>query len=194
MAGRPMKHFICLALAAAAIAACGYPAPSSGSAPVAGVQATTPTPSGAANADNFNEGSQLTPVKFPDGLQFVDLKVGSGDTVQRGATVNMDYTGWLENGTKFDSSRDRGTPLCVILEANAQGTASCTSVIQGWIEGVPGMKVGGRRRLTIPPALAYGSQAQGPIPANSTLVFTVQVVSIVSNTPAPTIAPTPSPT
>lgn len=192
MARQHMKRLFQLTLLAAALAACGYPTVSSSSAPAAGVEATTPTPSGAANADSFSEGANQTPVKFPDGLQFVDLKQGSGQTVQRGATVQMDYTGWLANGTKFDSSRDRGTPLCVILEANAQGTTVCTSVIQGWIEGVPGMKVGGRRRLTIPPSLGYGSQAQGPIPANATLVFTVQVSSIVSNTPAPTIAPTPT--
>jgi peptidylprolyl isomerase len=149
---------------------------------------TTPTP--AAGADAFNEGSGKTPVRFPSGLQELDLKVGTGDVVQPGATTMVDYTGWLNNGTKFDSSRDRGQQLCVILAAGQQ-QGNCTSVIDGWNQGVPGMRVGGRRKLIIPPSLGYGPNATGPIPANSTLVFTIELASIVTNKPPP---PSPSPT
>ena len=120
--------------------------------------------------------------------------------MRRGATIQADYTGWLANGTEFDSSRPRGTPLCVILDPNATSSGNCTGVIPGWIEGIPGMKVGGRRKLIIPPALAYGSQGASPqIPPNATLTFIVQVGSIAAEpTPTPSASPsagatTPSP-
>jgi FKBP-type peptidyl-prolyl cis-trans isomerase len=182
-----------------AVAACGYPDPNSSNGPVAGTVQTTPTP--VAGADNFNEGAGKTPIKFPDGLQIVDLKIGDGATVPAKATVKVQYTGWLaSDGTKFDSSRDRGNQaLCAIL-TNTQSQGDCTPVIPGWNEGVPGMKVGGRRKLIIPPALAYGDQGSPPtIPGGATLVFTVELVSI-QGTPSPTpsaspsTSPSPSPT
>ena len=89
---------------------------------------------------------------------------GGGDTV----TVN--YIGTLTNGTKFDSSYDRGTPYVFQVGAGR--------VIAGWDQGVPGMKVGGKRRLTIPADLAYGSRGQGVIPPNATLLFDIDLVSI----------------
>lgn len=180
------------ALAAFVVAACGYPDPTPDNGPIAGTSTATPTP--AAGADDFNEGDNKKPVTFPDGLQIIDLRAGTGPTVPSGASVNVQYTGWLaSNGQKFDSSRDRNQPLCAILDKNAQQQqGDCTPVIPGWDEGVPGMKVGGRRKLVIPPALGYGSQAQGPIPANSKLVFTVELLGIVA-TPTPTPAATPSP-
>ncbi len=185
-----------IGLLAAFLTACGYADPASDNGPVATTNETTPTPVN--GADDFNEGSNKTPVKFPDGLQYVDLKTGTGATVPAGATVSANYTGWLaSNGQKFDSSKDRAQPLCVILAQGAQQpVGDCTPVIAGWDEGVPGMKVGGRRKLLIPPALGYGDQAQGPIPASSKLVFTIEVLSIVAQqTPTPAAgAPSPSAT
>lgn len=176
------------------VAACGYPDPNANGGQVASAAQTTPTP--VPGADNFNEGAGKTPVKYPDGLQIIDLKTGTGQAVQPGATVDALYTGWLTDGTKFDSTHDRGDqPLCVILTNTQSQSGNCTSVIQGWTEGLPGMKVGGRRKLIIPPGLGYGSQAQGSIPANSTLVFTIQVMSIVAQpTPSPTPSASPSAT
>ena len=168
--------------AALTIAACGYPDVSSGSSGgAAGTVATVPSPSpGAPTADSFGEGAALPPIKFPDGLQVADIKVGEGATVKKGDKLSMQYTGWLASGSKFDSSRDRGTPFDVAI-----GTGQ---VIPGWDEGIPGMKVGGKRRLTIPPALGYGAQGSGQtIPPNSTLIFVVELVSI-----APTPSPSPS--
>ena len=87
-----------------------------------------------------------------------DLVVGTGATAGVGDTVTVNYVGTLTNGTKFDSSYDRGQTFSFRIGAG--------QVIAGWDQGVPGMKVGGKRRLTIPPSLGYGNQANGPIPAN----------------------------
>jgi FKBP-type peptidyl-prolyl cis-trans isomerase len=105
-----------------------------------------------------------------DGLQYWDMKVGSGDIAAPGKMVSVHYTGWLTDGTKFDSSRDRGQPFSFIL-----GTRQ---VIRGWDEGVAGMKVGGQRQLKIPPALGYGASGVGPIPPNSVLVFDVELLDV----------------
>ena len=104
-------------------------------------------------------------------LVIEDLVVGTGATAAVGDTVSVHYVGTLTNGTRFDSSYDRGQPYAFRIGAG--------QVIAGWEQGVPGMKVGGKRRLTIPPSLGYGSQAYGPIPANSTLIFDIELVSIV---------------
>jgi FKBP-type peptidyl-prolyl cis-trans isomerase len=180
------------ALAAIVLAGCGYPDPTPTGGQAATVAATTPTPQ--QSADNFHEGDGRTLVKFPDGLKVLDLKVGTGATVPKGATVSVQYTGWLSDGTQFDTSRQAGRDsLCAILLNTQSSQGNCTSVIPGWNEGLPGMKVGGRRKVVIPPALGYGSQGAPPtIPANATLVFTVELQSIVTTaTPPPT---TPSPT
>ena len=100
----------------------------------------------------------------------VDLVVGTGATAAIGDTVTVNYVGTLTNGTKFDSSYDRNQPFTFLLGAG--------QVIAGWDQGVPGMKVGGKRRLTIPPSLAYGSQGRGVIPPNTTLMFDIDLVSI----------------
>ncbi len=116
-----------------------------------------------------------TPTTTADGLQYIDIKEGTGNTVKEGDTINVNYNGWIQaTEVRFDSSYidNSGKP--------AQFTLTSGSIIQGWIEGIPGMKVGGKRRLIIPPSLGYGDQAQGPIPANSTLIFDVEVVSIQS--------------
>ena len=105
------------------------------------------------------------------GLQYIDEVVGDGATAQAGKAVSVHYTGWLEDGTKFDSSRDRGQPFTFNLGAG--------QVIKGWDEGVAGMQVGGKRRLIIPSELGYGQRgAGGVIPPNATLIFDVELLGI----------------
>lgn len=106
----------------------------------------------------------------PAGLQIEDLKIGTGAEAVAGKNVDVHYTGTLTNGQKFDSSKDRGEPFTFALGAG--------QVIQGWDKGVAGMKEGGVRKLTIPPELAYGSRQVGPIPANSTLIFEVELLKV----------------
>jgi FKBP-type peptidyl-prolyl cis-trans isomerase FkpA len=104
-------------------------------------------------------------------LKIEDLKVGTGAEAKHGKTVSVHYVGTLSTGSKFDSSRDRGRPFDFGL---GQGM-----VIQGWDQGVAGMKVGGLRKLTIPPELGYGAGGYPPIiPANSTLVFEVELIDV----------------
>ena len=110
------------------------------------------------------------PSSQPGGLVIEDIKIGEGTEVKSGDTVVIHYTGTLQNGEKFDSSVDRGQPFTTKIGVG--------EVIKGWDEGVLGMKVGGKRKLTIPPDLAYGSQANGPIPANSTLIFDLELLEI----------------
>jgi FKBP-type peptidyl-prolyl cis-trans isomerase len=101
-----------------------------------------------------------------------DLTVGQGNEAVAGRTVVVHYTGWLTNGTQFDSSKDRGEPFDFPLGAG--------HVIRGWDQGVAGMKVGGTRKLTIPPELGYGSRgAGGVIPPNATLVFEVELLAVM---------------
>jgi FKBP-type peptidyl-prolyl cis-trans isomerase len=104
-------------------------------------------------------------------LQIEDNREGTGDEARPGQTVSVHYVGTLTDGKKFDSSRDRGKPFIFPLGGG--------KVIKGWDQGVAGMKVGGLRKLTIPPHLAYGDRgAAGVIPPNSTLVFEVELVSV----------------
>jgi peptidylprolyl isomerase len=105
------------------------------------------------------------------GLQYVDIVEGTGATPEAGQTVTVHYTGTLEDGTKFDSSRDRNRPFSFRIGAG--------QVIRGWDEGLATMKVGGQRRLIIPPELGYGARgAGGVIPPNATLIFDVELLSI----------------
>jgi FKBP-type peptidyl-prolyl cis-trans isomerase len=109
--------------------------------------------------------------KTADGLQYWDIKVGTGPVATAGQTVKVHYTGWLTNGKKFDSSVDRGEPFTFPLGGG--------QVIKGWDEGVAGMKVGGKRQLRIPPQLGYGDRgAGGVIPANATLIFDVELLGV----------------
>lgn len=126
-------------------------------------------PAGAAPAAPTKiEESQFTTT--PSGLKYADLQQGSGAEAAVGKEVSVHYTGWLTNGTKFDSSLDRGQPFQLKLGAG--------EVIKGWDEGLQGMKVGGKRQLVIPPELGYGSADQGVIPPNSTLIFEVELVDV----------------
>ena len=106
------------------------------------------------------------------GLKYEDLVEGNGETAVAGQKVSVHYTGWLTDGTKFDSSLDRNSPFSFSLGAG--------HVIGGWDEGVQGMQVGGKRKLTIPPQLGYGpAGAGGVIPPNATLVFEVELLEIL---------------
>ena len=117
------------------------------------------------------EGGDMKEVTTASGLKYIDQKVGNGPVAKKGDTVEVHYTGWLTDGKKFDSSVDRKKPFSFPLGAG--------KVIKGWDEGVAGMKVGGKRKLTIPPDLGYGDRgAGGVIPPKATLVFEVELLKI----------------
>ena len=189
-----------------AAAACGYADPYTSSDPVANESpgptvSATPSP----GLDDFNAGGGLNSCKrtddppcitYPDGLRVIDLKVGTGDTAKAGMNAEVQYTGWLTNAQEFDSSRKPGRSTFTFQIGQSQ-------VIGGWDEGVPGMKVGGKRKLIIPPALGYGASGQTDpntgatiIPGNATLVFDIELISLKpgpSPSPSPSPSPTPSP-
>jgi FKBP-type peptidyl-prolyl cis-trans isomerase len=107
----------------------------------------------------------------PSGLQYREDAVGEGREARAGDTVSVHYTGTLQNGTRFDTSRDRGQPITFPLGAGY--------VIKGWDEGIAGMKIGGKRTLVIPPQLGYGDRGSPPdVPPNATLVFDVELMGI----------------
>ena len=114
------------------------------------------------------EGKEVTTAS---GLQYVDLRMGTGATAQAGQTVSVHYSGWLDNGTPFDSSLERGQPFSFPLGAGR--------VIKGWEEGVQGMQVGGKRKLIIPSHLGYGARGAGnAIPPHATLIFEVELLAV----------------
>ena len=180
-------RLVALAAAVLALGACGYPDPTPASGPVATEVNASPSPS---QCGDFNAGAGKTPVRLPDGLQYIDLTLGTGTVAVKGAKLSMQYTGWLLEGRKFDSSCDRNQPFSFTL-GNGE-------VIQGWDEGIVGMKKGGSRKLIIPSKLGYGDQGSPPvIPGGATLVFVVTVEDVTpppSPSPAASPAPSPSPT
>ena len=136
--------------------------------PADAAQGQKPQASEAKEKKAMTESKEVT---TSSGLKYVDEKVGEGEEAKSGNVVEVHYTGRLTDGTKFDSSLDRNQPFAFKLGAG--------QVIKGWDEGVAGMKVGGKRKLTIPPDLAYGSRAVGGvIPANSTLAFDVELLAV----------------
>ena len=192
-----MKRFLLIGFCAAAlaVAACGYPDPYANSkGPVAdespGATASS-TVSPSPGADDFNTCNTITAVTYPDGLKVGDLKVGTGDVAKSGENAEVQYTGWFKsNGAVFDSSRNPGRSSFTFQIGVGQ-------VIAGWDEGSLGMKIGGKRCLIIPGALAYGPQGQTnpqtgavTIPPNATLVFEVELISLA---PGPSPSPSPSP-
>jgi len=127
----------------------------------------TPTP----QAEGGPPSVSGEPTTTASGLQIIDIEVGSGESPQTGQTVVVHYTGWLADGAKFDSSVDRGDPFSFTIGRG--------QVIPGWDEGVATMKVGGKRRLIIPPELGYGATGYPPIiPANAQLTFDVELLEI----------------
>ena len=170
-------------LAAITLTACTARGPSTARGTGIGIS-SCPTPTAPAGA--------ITPPAAPpvvkgvtittsDGLQEIDMQVGCGAVVRVGQTVVVEYTGWVQGtGKLFDSSFEHQPGDCQGTVQNTCGFALTPgSVIQGWVEGVAGMKVGGTRRLIIPPALAYGAQGAPPtVPPNATLFFDVTVVGV----------------
>ena len=113
----------------------------------------------------------MSEITTASGLVYEDTVVGAGAEAKAGQQVSVHYTGWLTNGSKFDSSKDRNDPF--------EFSLGMRQVIGGWDEGVQGMKIGGTRKLTIPPELGYGARgAGGVIPPNATLVFEVELLNI----------------
>ncbi|TAK61979.1 MAG: FKBP-type peptidyl-prolyl cis-trans isomerase [Dehalococcoidia bacterium] len=144
------------------------------SSATAGGNATAPAGTAASGAQTDGNAPGIPPltgqiVTTASGLRYIDEKVGDGASPKPTDRVTVHYTGWLTNGTKFDSSVDRGQPA----------TFGLSQVIKGWTEGVGSMKVGGKRRLIIPPDLGYGAQGYKPtIPGGATLIFDVELIKI----------------
>jgi FKBP-type peptidyl-prolyl cis-trans isomerase FkpA len=156
-----LKMIALFSLVSAAVAQTGTTPPNT-------MKKTTPAAHSGANGPTKVSGE---PTKAADGLEYWDIKVGTGAVAEAGQTVMVHYTGWLTNGKKFDSSVGKAP-----FEVTPLGNAP---VIKGWNEGILGMKVGGKRQLRIPPDLAYGADGYpGAIPPNATLIFDVQLLSV----------------
>ena len=184
-------------LAAFAATACGYADPYAGSPPIAN-ESPNPSvsPSVSPGVDDFGTCYNAKGgVTYPDGLKSFDLKVGTGAAAKSLQNAEVQYTGWLTDGHPFDSSRFAGRTSFAFQIGVGQ-------VIPGWDEGLLGQKIGGKRCLTIPAALAYGAQGQQDqttgaviIPPNATLVFEIELLSLKPGpSPSPTPKASPSPT
>jgi len=158
-----------LAFLAAGCNSYGGNTPKSAETPTTTATTTTP-PSDTPPATTAPDAAAGKEVTLAGGLKYTDLKVGDGDIAEAGMTATVHYTGWLTDGTKFDSSVDRGQPFPFRIGAG--------NVIKGWDQGVVGMRIGGKRHLVIPPDMGYGPNGMGPIPPNSTLVFDVELLGL----------------
>lgn len=131
---------------------------------------TQPTPGkGDGSPPPVPEGSS-DPLTTDSGLQIIDIEIGPGSAVQEGDSITVHYTGWLIDGTEFDTSLDEGVPITFELDP--------IGLIPGWVEGIPGMQVGGMRRLIIPAELAYGEARREGIPPNSILIFDIELLEV----------------
>jgi FKBP-type peptidyl-prolyl cis-trans isomerase len=156
------------------LGACGEEKKDSGSNQAGGSQAPASTETSADASAQPEVACSADATELPGGLCYVDTKLGDGPEVKKGDVLKMNYVGKLADGTVFDESSKHGGPFEFKLGAGA--------VIQGWDEGIPGMRVGGKRTLTIPPEMGYGESGYPPvIPPNATLVFDVEVVSVKSS-------------
>lgn len=174
-----MKHAtLWIAAAALALAGCQEAGTGGGSATPASKAAAggaTPAASSSATVGSATSGASGSAEKtLPDGLKITDLKVGDGAIAEGGMVATLHYTGWLTDGTRFDSSLDSGRPYSFTIGEQPR------HIIEGWDEGVRGMRVGGKRKLVSPPALGYGAAGTrgGPIPPNATLVFEVELLNV----------------
>lgn len=168
-----MNRLSLLALAALIAAGCSSSTgvKSSSSGVSAGATSTPASTSSGATAPETTAAPRPKVHRLASGLVYEDLAVGNGKMADPGLTVAVHYTGWLTDGTKFASSYDSGKPFTF--------TIGDADVIQGWNEGVKGMRIGGRRRLTIPPDLAYGARGRdNVIPPNATLVFEIELLGV----------------
>jgi FKBP-type peptidyl-prolyl cis-trans isomerase len=171
-----MQKFALLITATLAITGCDKCSGAKDQATTAANSSTTPSATTPANPTTPADGSTpaATPAPADAGngtLQITDVKEGTGAAAADGKKVSVHYTGTLLDGTKFDSSKDRGQPFSFVLGSGM--------VIAGWDQGVKGMKEGGVRKLVIPPNLAYGNRAVGGvIPPNSTLVFEIELLKV----------------
>lgn len=178
-----LKRLVVIA-ALGAVAACGYPDPGTPvTGPIAGTATLAPKPSPSAGAGpDFNIGDGLPVHTLPDGLKYIDIRTGGGaqpNSLNDSVTVN--YTGWTADGTKFDSSFDRGQPADFPL----------SQVVPGFGEGILSMRIGGERKLIIPAKLGYADQPpQGSgIPPNATLIFVVDLLEVKAPAPSPSPSP-----
>lgn len=167
-----VRPFVPCALLAAAIALAGSPAwsgPARTARASRQVDQATPTPPPPTPVvEDARAGREVV---TRSGLRYLDLVTGQGDEAAKGKTVDVLYTGWLEDGTRFDASQDPTRPFTFRIDID--------EVIRGWHEGIAGMKVGGRRRLVIPPELGYGKQgAGGVVPPNATLIFEIELLDV----------------
>jgi len=177
--GRVVLAVAMLAALMAATSGCTAPAAPQSSTAASTTEASTtaqpvaePTPTADAQPNPATTPPPAPAQPADQKLKIKDIKKGKGDVAKAGMTVSVHYTGWLTNGTKFDSSVDRGQPFSFALGAG--------QVIAGWDQGVAGMKVGGVRELIIPPSLGYGAQGTpgGPIPPDATLKFRVELLGV----------------